>query len=172
MALLFLIQFRGIFNTEICADNGTSCSTSALARETKSKQNYFFSPKRLTKMVRWTRDLVKSVWFTSWRCENVDSSGGNCKAIQTSCSSCFFAGVTTARSHFLACYYYGVTVASEQEHKRFLPECNAFSQSALRHFLPECIAPRTTRGCHTVEPFLMQQVQICKCGRINLTSWY
>lgn len=26
-----------------------------------------------------------------------------------------------------------------------------FNQSALRHFLPEGAAPRTIRGCHTVE---------------------
>ena len=87
----FLIDsFCGVFNTEICADNRTACSYSALARETKSKQNYLFLPRRLTKMVWWTTDLVKSVWCTSWRCENVDSSGDNCKAIRTSCSSCFF----------------------------------------------------------------------------------
>ena len=48
----------------------------------------------------------------------------------------------------------------------FLPQCIAFNQTALRHLLPECIAPRTTRGCHTVEPFLMQHVKVCKSGQL------
>ena len=34
----------------------------------------------------------------------------------------------------------------------FIPEGMTFNQSALRQFLPERIAPRTTRGCQTVEP--------------------
>ena len=66
-------------------------------------------------------------------------------------------------------YCCAASIASGQQHKQdlrriyiegdtnsrihhFLPECIAFNQSALRHFLPECIVPRTTRGCHTVEP--------------------
>ena len=48
----------------------------------------------------------------------------------------------------------------------------AFNETALRHLLPDCIAPRATRGCHTVEPFLMQHLKVWlwhlnfKLGRI------
>ena len=35
-----------------------------------------------------------------------------------------------------------------------LPERIAFNMTALRYFLPECIAPRTTRGRHTVRVVL------------------
>ena len=46
----------------------------------------------------------------------------------------------------------------------------AFNQTALRYLLPECIVPRATRGCHTVEPFLMQHLKVCKSGRLIVTS--
>ena len=52
----------------------------------------------------------------------------------------------------------------------FLPQCIAFNQTARRHLLPEFIARRTTRGCHTIEPYLMQRVKVCKSGRLIVTS--
>ena len=56
----------------------------------------------------------------------------------------------------------------------FRPQCIAFNQTALRHLLPECIVPRTTRGCHTVEPFLMQLVKVCNCDILilNLVEFF
>ena len=51
----------------------------------------------------------------------------------------------------------------------FLPERIAFSMTALRCFLPECIAPRTTRGRHTVRVVLdacREYVKIRKSGRL------
>ena len=85
-------------------------------------------------------------------------------------------------SKFCACVSLYCCGASEQRHKQDLrriyrreyefsnsplSECIAFNQTALRHLLPECIAPRTTRGCHTVEPFLMHHVKVCKSGDLK-----
>ena len=106
-------------------------------------------------------------------------------------------GMGRTRANSFSCC--GASVASEQQHKQdlrrtynikgstnsrihhflpqcnafdhhFLPQCIAFDQTALRHLLPEFIARRTTRGCHTIEPFLMQRMKVCKSGRLIVTS--
>ena len=109
--------------------------------------------------------LIPVSGLTCWR--NYSTTEAMRQAGGRNITIAYFIFVVKHLAGFCNCC--GASIASEKQHNHdlrriyyiaggtnsrihhILPECIASNQSALRRFLSECIAPRTTRGFHTIE---------------------